>query len=194
MPRAAENNDGDFAGDNDVASELLLRNVSEEAVIAGVSGSSSPGLPAIIDALYGQIKNRIILQDVKPSNVMIILTCVMAACEKQKSLSGPEKKEAVVYLVRRFVGEIPGDNGDRQTLQAAVELLLPPLIDTLIAATRGKLDLNKDGVISADEVSQATAGCWRMCFPCCSPAPASGSSRPRLSTPPKPPTAPLCTA
>ena len=142
-----------------------------ELVDVTVHASATPSMQAIVDALYDQIKDRIVLKDVKPSNVMIMLTCVMTAVEKQKKLSGPEKKEVVVHLVRRLVGEIPGDDEDKQALQAAVELLLPPLIDTLVAASRGKLDLNKDGVVTADEVSQTAASCWRMCFPCCFSAP-----------------------
>ena len=133
---------------------------------------AGPGLQAIVDALYDQIKERIVLKDIKASNAMLLLTFTMAAVEKQKQLSGPEKKEVVVSLVGRLVGEIPGDIEDKLALQAAVELILPPLIDTLVAATRGKLDLNKDGVVSADEVAQSSAGLWRTCFPCCFSAPA----------------------
>lgn len=132
-----------------------------------VADSAAPGTQATVDALYDQIRGRIILKDVKPSNVMSMLTYAMAAVEKQKGLTGPEKKGVVVHLVRRVVGEIPGGAEDKQALQAAVELFLPPLIGTLVAACRGKLDLNKDGVVTADEVSQTAARCWRMWFPCC---------------------------
>jgi hypothetical protein len=163
---------GDFASDNVAAAPLPDAGQSDAGLEeVTIHASEALGMQAIVDALYGQVKDRIILKDVKPSNVMIMLTYGMTAVEKQKGLTGPEKKEVVVHLVRRLVGEIPGDDEDKVALQAAVELLLPPLIDTLVAASRGKLDLNKDGVVTADEVSQTTASCWRMCFPCCFPAP-----------------------
>ena len=138
---------------------------------AGLEEMTIHDSEAIIDDLYGQVKDRITLGGVKPSNAMTMITYCMTAVEKQKGLTGPDKKRIVDHLVRRLVGEIPGDDGDKVALEAAVELLLLPLIDTLVAASRRKLDLNKDGVVTADEVCRTTASCWRMCFPCCLPAP-----------------------
>lgn len=131
----------------------------EDKFAAG--GFESPPA-ALIDALYDQVRARVVLRDLKPSNAMIMLTYAMATVERQRSLSGLEKKEFATQIVRRLVGEIPGDAADKLALQAAVDLLFPPLIDTLVAAGRGLLDVNSDGVISHDELS----GCWRRLF-CC---------------------------
>ena len=88
------------------------------------------------------------------NEIVGVLTRAMAAVEQRKTLSGPEKREAVIALVTRFVDEVPGDGG--AALQASVRFLLPPLIDAIVAASRGQLDINR-----------AAAGCRSGCRSCC---------------------------
>jgi hypothetical protein len=128
-------------------------------------GAGQPTIQAVVDSSYEEVKRHITIKDVKPSNIMIMLTRAMSVVDRVKGLSGPEKKEVVVHLVRRLLDEIPGDSEEKGLLRAAVELILPPLIDTLVAASRGKLDLNSDGAVTAGEVARVSAGCWKMCFP-----------------------------
>jgi hypothetical protein len=123
---------------------------AEDAPAAAIPGLAPSARP-IADGLYDHIKLSFDLGRVQASNVIGLLTYVMAVVEKQKSLSGPEKKEVAINLVERLAGEIPGDGG--VALQTAVRFLLPPFIDTIVAATRGQLDINR-----------ASAGC---CSPCC---------------------------
>jgi len=123
--------------------------------------------PGAVDALYDGLKKSLVLEELKASNVVGSITHVMTFVEKQKGLTGSEKKEAVVRLIERLVGEIPGDGEDKLALQSAVQIFLSPTIDIIVAAVRGQLDLNKDGVVTPDEIVQASANCWRACFPCC---------------------------
>jgi hypothetical protein len=142
----------------------------------GVSAASrtdlepaGPSFQAIIDRLYIQIRMSIALKDTTTGNAMLMLTTAMAAAEKQKHLSGADKKRVVVTLVGRLVGDIPRNSEDKRALVSAVDLLLPSLIDTLVAATLNKFDLNRDGDVSAAEVGKASASLWRACFTCCLP-------------------------
>jgi hypothetical protein len=123
-------------------------------------------LQELIDALYAQIRGRVVLKDVRASNVMTIIMYTLKAAEKQQQLTDAEKKEVVVSLVNRLVGEIEGEAGDVMALQSAVVLLLPNLIETLVAETRKMFDRNNDGVVTFEEVRQTTSNCWRTCFPC----------------------------
>ena len=64
-------------------------------------------------------------------------------------------------LCDRLVQEVP-DGFARQTLDLAVEHVLPAAIDALANAVRGRLDLNHDGKVTLQEV---TTGWKHLC--CC---------------------------
>ena len=112
----------------------------------------------IHDVLYNQVKGAF-KNGVTVANAINIITYTMAAVERTKNMSGPEKKEAVVFVITRLVDEIPVEQEDKAAIQSAVRLLLPGLVDSIASAAKGQLDINK--------IAQQTGNCWRSCFPCC---------------------------
>lgn len=112
-----------------------------------------------VDFLYDQVKSK--FRDLNSDSVVSLITHVMVLAEARGNLTGSEKKELVVLLVTRLVDEIE-DSSTRTALQAAVKLLLPTMIDSIIAVSQGVFDLNKDGQVTSDEV--ATVCC--RCLPC----------------------------
>lgn len=125
--------------------------------------------PEASDDLYDAVKERFLSGKVKPTNIINIITFVMTLVERKQGLSGPEKKELVISLVEHFLAEATKGSSDEEklALQAAVQLLLPPMIDSIVSATRGQLDINRDGAVSPTEVVQVSRSCWMACFPCC---------------------------
>lgn len=96
--------------------------------------------------IYDVAKASIVTEKVTVSGVTIMVTAAMGAVEKIKSLNGSQKKELVLHVVNRIVGEIPADDEDKQAIQAAAALA-PVLIDTLVNAARGGLGIGgKNGV------------------------------------------------
>jgi len=99
-----------------------------------------------VDMIYDVAKASIVTEKVTVSGVTIMVTAAMGAVEKIKSLNGSQKKELVLHVVNRIVGEIPADDEDKQAIQAAAALA-PVLIDTLVNAARGGLGIGgKNGV------------------------------------------------
>ena len=122
--------------------------------------------PRLISALYNHIKEKFVYEAVNASNVINLIMFVMVLVENQKNLTGYQKKGIVVYLVELFIEEISGDKEDKLALQSAVQLLLPSIVDTIITATRGQFDLNKDGIVTPDEIAEVSANCWSACISC----------------------------
>ena len=96
---------------------------------------------AALDALYDQVRATFTGR-VSVASVLNIATYTMAAVEKLGGMSGPQKKDSVVHVIARLVGELPADQEDREAIQAAVRLLLPSIIDTIVSATKGQIDIN----------------------------------------------------
>lgn len=116
------------------------------------------GTEVVFGGLYDLVRERFTLSTIRAENVVTLLMFIAAAADREESLSGAERQQVVLCLVDRLLGEIPGDAGEKLALQAAVQLLLPPLVDALAEAGRGAAGAARRG---------GAPGCWAHCFPCC---------------------------
>lgn len=112
----------------------------------------------LAEQVYDQVR-RTFGGRVTAANVVLLVTLAMTAAEKAAAASGPQKKDLVLAVVNRLVDELAGAD-DRDSIKLAVGLLAPGIIDGVVAAAKGQLDLG--GL-----VRRAGAG-WRRAFPCCS--------------------------
>lgn len=118
--------------------------------MAAAASSSASGGASDLGKVYDRIRASIV-GPVNAANVITIVMQAIRAVESVAGLSGPEKRDAVVRLVSRLLGEIPFPNEEaRQATVQAAELLLPTLIDGLVAASKGQLGIN---------LSKALKGC-----------------------------------
>lgn len=88
---------------------------------------------------------NMLLNHVKPmisgtitiSNITLLITIVMEEVEKYKNYSGIQKKELAVIIINRLLDEIPNEE-----VKLTIKILVPNIIDTIICATKGNLDIN----------------------------------------------------
>ena len=123
----------------------------------------------LVGQLCAEVKKAVDLQTITPESIFKMLMSVMGLVERQKQLSGPQKKQAVIDVVNRLVDEIPAEAEEKAAIMSAIQLLLPSLIDTIVSVSLGELDINGDGRISGDELQTAGKACLKKCFPCCFP-------------------------
>jgi hypothetical protein len=96
---------------------------------------------SLADILYEQVKKSFTTAPTA-ANVVNLITATMMAAEKLPKISGPAKKELVTSVVDRFVGEIPDSVDAKPVIKASVVLLLPSIVDTIVSAAKGQLDIN----------------------------------------------------
>lgn len=95
---------------------------------------------------------------VNADNIVNVVAATMELAERQKDMSGTAKKAVVISVVDRVVQALPMEAGAKAALRAAIRMILPNLIDVVVAASRAVFDLNEDGKVSKDEVRRVC--CW----------------------------------
>lgn len=95
----------------------------------------------IFTQAYDKIKSQIEGRTFKASDLIHFATIAMQIVETYPSLSGPAKKDLVVRLAVRLVEDFVPDE-QKQALLDAINLLLPAVIDQIVAATKGQLGIN----------------------------------------------------
>lgn len=85
-----------------------------------------------IDQLYGVMKT-LAKDGVTPRNITGIVLSLMQNIQRVSNMKGSDKKEAVVYVVKKYI-EVELDDADlKRDLKVFADLTLPPLIDEFIA-------------------------------------------------------------
>ncbi len=112
---------------------------------------------------------------ITPDSIVMVLQYAMEIVELT-TLTGPEKKTAVMQLVRSAVVDAPMDDHiESIILEMIDDGILSHTIDIIVSAARGELHLN--GVMNASKIACSslapyTTSCLTKCFPCIkAPAP-----------------------
>ena len=85
-----------------------------------------------IDQLYGVMKT-LAKDGVTPRNITGIVLSLMQNIQRVSNMKGSEKKEAVVYVVKKYIEVELEDEDLKRDLKIFADLTLPPLIDEFIA-------------------------------------------------------------
>jgi len=95
--------------------------------------------------------------EIDENNIIDYIVRVMAIVEKQKQLSGIEKKAVVIEILLRLVDSLNRLNDEsKMRVKTLVKTLAPSVIDTIVSATKGALSVNK-------KVEEATKKCFSKC-------------------------------
>jgi hypothetical protein len=95
--------------------------------------------------------------EIDENNIIDYIVRVMAIVEKQKQLSGIEKKAVAIEILLRLVDSLNRLNAEsKMRVKMLVKTLAPPVIDTIVSATKGALTVNK-------KVEEATRKCFSKC-------------------------------
>ncbi len=85
-----------------------------------------------IDQLYGVMKT-LAKDGVTPRNITSIVLSLMQNIQKVTNMKGADKKDAVVYVVQKYIEVEVQDPDLNRDLKIFADLTLPPLIDEFIA-------------------------------------------------------------
>ncbi len=95
--------------------------------------------------------------EIDENNIIDYIVRVMAIVEKQKQLSGIEKKAVAIEILLRLVDSLNRLNDEsKMRVKMLVKTLAPSVIDTIVSATKGALSVNK-------KVEEATRKCFSKC-------------------------------
>jgi len=91
-------------------------------------------------------------------NVFMIVTQIMYIVGSYPSLSGQQKKDIVINVIRQIILKYRETDTGEKVPEPFVQMVLdsvPSLIDTLVAVSDGKFNINN------------VKKCFAKCFPCC---------------------------
>lgn len=112
---------------------------------------------ALVEDVYGTVK-KTFNHKISPANVVVLITKTMRVAEKVRGATGPEKKDIVLEVIERLVNELPTGEDDKDAIMTAVHLFAPGIIDAVVSAAKGQLDLGK--------IAKNVRSCF-SCFSCC---------------------------
>lgn len=94
-------------------------------------------------SIYNKVAEIVKNRKVTNANVMFLVGVAMEVVEKNKELSGEEKKELVINIIKEVVRKsksIP----DKETVYASIDMMAPGAIDLIVAGANGLLNINLD--------------------------------------------------
>jgi hypothetical protein len=123
----------------------------------------APDAGDLVADLARRVRAAVSAKKVTPAGVTIMVTTAMSLAERVPGLTGPQKKDLVVAAVFAVVDEAVGAPGEpsetRDALRAAAALLVPGIVDAVVAASKGQLGINDGAAPPA-----APAWCAWCCF------------------------------
>jgi len=109
----------------------------------------------IFDELYAKIKGMIANKEFNAGNWISLVTMSMEMVETIPHLTGHQKRELVVDLVTKLVGEIPMAEEQRKLVQSILSTALPVIIDVVCDSSLGVYAINL-----IDDAQQKCHGCF----------------------------------
>jgi hypothetical protein len=116
----------------------------------------------LVDNIYDRIKAKYhIFEDRKVdlAEVVDIIGAIMEIVEAFKATDGPlngtQKKDIVIDVMARLADDLPMDSTKRVIVNSFVDYILPFVIDKIIQASKGELDINK----KIEEAKKASSWC-----------------------------------
>jgi hypothetical protein len=95
--------------------------------------------PEDIDRLTNELINIIAGKEIVESNILVIVTQLMMGAAKYVKLTGPKKKELIIYVLRKFVSQSPDMPSDtKKDILLMFDFTIPTTIDLLVAASKSK--------------------------------------------------------
>jgi len=79
------------------------------------------------------------------NNIIDFVVKAMMLVETHKKLSGQDKKNVVIKMLLRLTEITTLDENRKLSLKFLIDTLAPNMIDTIVSASKGVLNLNKNG-------------------------------------------------
>ena len=106
------------------------------------------------------IKEKISVVDIRASTIHLIIKYVIEELDNSE-LKGAEKKEIALKLIREIIKDLTDGEDEKKLITMLDDGTISNLIDLIIDATKGKLNVN----IIAETSISCIAKCLPICFP-----------------------------
>lgn len=104
-----------------------------------------------IDSLYNTLtKNN---SPLTKENITTIVLNLMQFVEKYPDLTGKQKKQLVIHVIKKFIKDTT-DKEEEEVLLAFADIFLPTIVDTLVSVDKKEIVIKLKKTFSS-------------CFPCC---------------------------
>jgi len=98
----------------------------------------------LIMSLVTKLKTSFDQYSLDENNMIDYVVRIMTLVEQQKNLSGFEKKAVVIEVLTRLVDDTNKLNSDAKVaLKSIIKIVVPGVIETIVAATKGLIAVNK---------------------------------------------------
>lgn len=106
--------------------------------------AAEPSAEDVANGVYSQLRRAFgPAATITPANAMTLVIEAMELCEQIRGLAGPKRKKVATEVVFRMLEDIPADTEGREVTVAAVKLLLPSVIDAIVSAAKGQVQIAK---------------------------------------------------
>ena len=110
----------------------------------------------VYETTLSKLKVKVSAITIRSSTLHLIIKYVMELVE-QTPLKGSEQKEMALKLIRALIVDFTDAEDERVLLQLLDDGTIGNIIDLIVDATRGRLDINT--------AVQVTTGCLNRCLP-----------------------------
>lgn len=102
-----------------------------------------PNINEVVDGIYENVLGMVEAKDVKAANIISIAALTMKLVEQVPGLTGQQKKDIVIEVIKKLIDETPLSDEEVAAVNLVVDVTLPIVIDTIVSASRGELNLNE---------------------------------------------------
>tara|TARA_Y100000389_G_scaffold182398_1_gene198970 strand:+ start:789 stop:1208 length:420 start_codon:yes stop_codon:yes gene_type:complete len=110
----------------------------------------------LYETTLAKLKIKVAAITIRSSTLHLIIKYVMELVE-QTPLKGSEQKEMALKLIRALMVDLTDGRDERVLIQLLDDGTIGNMIDLIVDATRGRLDINT--------ALQVTSGCLNRCIP-----------------------------
>jgi hypothetical protein len=124
---------------NEVELEKELEKESEQKT--KIVGEFTTMIENFAQTLIESFKDK----HIDENNIIDFVVKAMMLVETHKKLSGQDKKNVVIKMLLRLTEITTLDENRKLSLKFLIDTLAPNMIDTIVSASKGVLNLNKNG-------------------------------------------------
>ena len=100
-------------------------------------------MSAEVDQVYDGVKQMISNEEIELSLLVKLLAPTMELIEKlSMENSGIEKKKVLLVVFKKIIDDSNLEEDKKKNLLQACDNVLPPMIETIVTASKGKLKIN----------------------------------------------------
>ena len=124
--------------------------------LKNVKITSKPNTKNIYEATLANLKEKVSVIEIRSSTLHLIIKYVMEEIE-DTPLKGAEQKEMSLKLIKALIVDLTENDDEKVLLDLLNNGTISNMIDLIVDATKGKLNINKLGKVGY--------GCFKSCFP-----------------------------